>query len=229
MHIGRKPGETMEVDWAGQTARIVDTDTGADIEAYVFLAAMPYSGYAYAEAFPSQNQEAWISAHVNAYGYFGGVTRILVPDNLKTGVVKSGRTETVLNRTYQEMAEHYGTAILPARVRAPKDKATVEGSVGNLSTFILAAIRDQRFFSLRELNAVIREKLHAFNHKPFQKMAAVPPCSQRREAFCSRCPGARLSCLSGRSRRRSTITTFAWTASSTPSPTSTSSTGWTCG
>ena len=169
MHIGRKPGETMEVDWAGQTARIVDTDTGADIEAYVFVAALPYSGYAYAEAFPSQNQEAWISAHVNAYGYFGGVTRILVPDNLKTGVVKNGRTETVLNRTYQEMAEHYGTAILPARVRAPKDKATVEGSVGNLSTFILAAIRDQRFFSLRELNAVIREKLHAFNHKPFQK------------------------------------------------------------
>jgi hypothetical protein len=92
-----------------------------------------------------------------------------VPDNLKTGVVKNGRTEAVLNRTYQEMAEHNGTAILPARVRAPKDKATVEGSVGNLSTFILAAIRDQRFFSLRELNVVIREKLHAFNHKPFQK------------------------------------------------------------
>lgn len=169
MHINRKPGEIMEVDWAGQTAELIDTDTGEEIDAYVFVAVLPYSGYAYVEAFLSQNQEAWITAHVNAYGFFGGVTRILVPDNLKTGVVKNSKTETVLNKTFQELAEHYGTAVIPARVRAPKDKPTVEGAVGNISTFILAAIRSQRFFSLRELNAVIREKLHAFNHKPFQK------------------------------------------------------------
>lgn len=169
MHIDRKPGEIMEVDWAGQTAEIVDTDTGAAIDAYVFVSALPYSGYAYVEAFLSQNQEAWIAAHVNAYSFFGGVTRILVPDNLKTGVVKNTRIETVLNKTYQEMAEHYGTAIIPARVKTPKDKATVEGSVGIISTWILAAIRNQRFLSLRELNAVIKERLHTFNHKPFQK------------------------------------------------------------
>jgi transposase len=169
MHINRKPGETMEVDWAGQTAEIVDTDTGAAIDAYIFVAALPYSGYAYVEAFLSRNQEAWITAHVNAYSHFGGVTRILVPDNLKTGVVKNTRMETVLNKTYQEMAEHYGTAIIPTRVKAPKDKPTVEGSVGNISTFILAAIRNQRFLSLRELNALIKEKLQAFNHKLFQK------------------------------------------------------------
>lgn len=169
MHINRKPGEIMEVDWAGQTAKLIDTDTGEEIDAYVFVAALPYSGYAYVEAFLSQKQDAWIAAHVNAYGFFGGVTRILVPDNLKTGVVKNTKVETVLNKTYQELAEHYGTAIIPARIRAPKDKPTVEGAVGNISTFILAAIRSQRFFSLRELNAVIREKLHAFNHKPFQK------------------------------------------------------------
>ena len=169
MHINRKPGETMEVDWAGQNAAIIDTDTGEIIIAYIFVAALPYSGYAYVEAFLSQNQEAWITAHVNAYSYFGGVTRILVPDNLKTGVVKNTRIETVLNKTYQEMAEHYGTAIIPARVKAPKDKPTVEGSVGNISTFILAAIRNQRFLSLRELNSVIKEKLHVFNHRPFQK------------------------------------------------------------
>jgi len=169
MHINRKPGEIMEVDWAGQTAKLIDTDTGEEIDTYVFVAALPYSGYAYVEAFPSQNQEAWITAHVNAYGFFGGVTRILVPDNLKTGVVKNTKAETILNKTYQELAEHYGTAIIPARIRSPKDKPTVEGAVGNISTFILAAIRNQRFFSLRELNAVIREKLHAFNHKPFQK------------------------------------------------------------
>lgn len=169
MHINRKPGETMEVDWAGQTAEIIDTDTGEAIDAYIFVAALPYSGYAYVEAFLSQNQEAWITAHVNAYSYFGGVTQIVVPDNLKTGVVKNTRMEIVLNKTYHEMAEHYGTAIIPATVKAPKDKSTVEGSVGNISTFILAALRNQRFLSLRELNAVIKEKLHAFNHKPFQK------------------------------------------------------------
>ena len=169
MHINRKPGEIMEVDWTGQTAKLIDTDTGEEIDAYVFVAALPYSGYAYVEAFLSQKQDAWIAAHVNAYGFFGGVTRILVPDNLKTGVVKNTKIETVLNKTYQELAEHYGTAIIPARIRAPKDKPTVEGTVGNISTFILAAIRSQRFFSLREMNAVIREKLHAFNHKAFQK------------------------------------------------------------
>ena len=169
MHIHRKPGEIMEVDWAGQTAELVDSDTGEIIPAYVFVSALPYSGYSYVEAFLSQDQEAWIAAHVNAYSFFGGVTRILVPDNLKTGVVKNTRTETVLNRSYQEMAEHYGTAVIPARVRAPRDKATVEGTVGIVSTWILAAIRGQRFFTLRELNETIREKLHVFNHKPFQK------------------------------------------------------------
>lgn len=169
MHINRKPGEIMEVDWAGQTAEIIDTDTGEKITAYVFVSALPYSGFAYVEAFLSQNQESWTTAHVNAYSFFGGVTRVLVPDNLKTGVEKVSRSETVINKTYQELAEHYGTAVIPARVRTPKDKATVEGSVGIISTWILAAIRNQQFLSLGELNAAIREKLHNFNHKPFQK------------------------------------------------------------
>jgi transposase len=169
MHINRKPGEIMEVDWAGQTARVISTDTGELFEAYVFVAALPYSGYAYAEAFWDMKEPSWIAAHVNSYSYFGGVARILVPDNLKTGVTKHTRHEIILNRTYHELAEHYGTAIIPTRVRTPKDKATVEGSVGNLSSFILAAIRNQQFFSLRELNDAITERLHDFNHKPFQK------------------------------------------------------------
>lgn len=169
MHIHRKPGEIMEVDWAGQTAELTDSDTGEIIPAYVFVTALPYSGYSYVEAFLSQDQEAWITAHVNAYGFFGGVTRILVPDNLKTGIIKNTHTEIMLNKAYQEMAEYYCTAIIPARVSTPKDKATVEGTVGIVSTCILAAIRNQRFFTLQELNEVIRENLHAFNHKPFQK------------------------------------------------------------
>jgi len=169
MHINRKPGELMEVDWAGQTAGIIDSDTGEIIDAFIFVAVLPYSGYSYVEAFINREQEAWISAHVNAYNFFGGATRILVPDNLKTGVIKHTKSEIILNRSYQEMAEHYGTAIIPARVKAPKDKSTVEGTVGHISTFILAAIRNQQFFSLKELNDAIRERLRFFNHKSFYK------------------------------------------------------------
>ncbi|HCS74465.1 MAG TPA: IS21 family transposase [Clostridiales bacterium] len=169
MHITRKPGERMEVDWAGQTAKIIDTDTGEEISTYIFVATLPYSGYSYVEAFLSQNQESWISAHVNTYNYFGGVTKMLVPDNLKTGVDKVTKSETIINKVYQEMAQHYDTAVIPARVRAPKDKATVENSVGIISTWILAVIRNQQFLSLKELNVAIKENLEKFNNKPFQK------------------------------------------------------------
>ena len=143
MHLNHKPGEVMQVDWAGDTAAVIDTDTGEIIPAYVFVATLPYSGYSYVEAFFSMNQESWTTAHVNAYKYFGGVTRIIQCDNLKTGVQKHGKDEVVLNKSYQELAEHYGMAILPARVRAPKDKAAVEGTVGIISTFILAALRNR--------------------------------------------------------------------------------------
>jgi transposase len=111
----------MEVDWAGQTAHVISADTGELLDAFVFVSALPYSGYAYAEAFWDMKEPAWLTAHVNAYDYFGGVARILVPDNLKTGVTKHTKQGLVLNRAYHELAEHYGTAIIPARVRAPKD------------------------------------------------------------------------------------------------------------
>jgi transposase len=169
MHLNHKPGEIMQVDWAGDTASVVDTDTGEIIPAYVFVATLPYSLYSYVEAFFSMNQEAWITAHVNAYRYFGGVTRMIQCDNLKTGVEKHGRDEIILNKTYQELAEHYATAIVPARVRAPKDKAAVEGTVGVISTYILAALRNRQFLSLSELNEAIWDRLESFNHKPFQK------------------------------------------------------------
>lgn len=169
MHIDRKPGEKLEVDWAGQTARIIDRNTGEMIPTFVFVAALPCSQYAYVEAFLSQNQECWITAHVNAYKFFGGVTRIVVPDNLKTGVEKVSWYTPTINKTYHEMAEHYGTAVIPARVRAPKDKPSVEGAVGVISTWIIAALRNQKHFTLQELNEAIHEKLIEFNEKPFQK------------------------------------------------------------
>jgi transposase len=169
MHIKRKPGEQLEVDWAGQTAGIVDRDTGEIIPVYVFVAALSSSQLAYVEGFLSQNQESWISAHVNAFKFYGGAPRILVPDNLKTGVEKTSSHSPVINKTYHEMAEHYGAAVIPARVRKPKDKPNAEGAVGIISTWIIAALRNQTFFSLADLNEAISEKLDEFNNRPFQK------------------------------------------------------------
>jgi transposase len=169
MHINRKPGDIMEVDWAGDAAHITDSVTGEVIKAYIFVAVLAYSKYAYVEAFFSQNEAAWIAAHNGAYRYFGGVARITVPDNLKTGVISNTKDKTVINRTYQEMAEHYDTAILPARPYRPKDKPNAEGEVGVVSTWIIAALRNRTFFSLAELNVAIMEKLPEYNERPFQK------------------------------------------------------------
>ena len=170
MHINRKPGEQVEVDWAGDTATIIDPDTGEIIKAYIFVGVMTYSQYAYVEAFLDTKQKSWINAHVHMYEFFGGVAKILVPDNCKTAVIHNGGwKDQQINETYQEMAEHYGTAIIPARVRSPKDKPNAEGTVGNISTWITAALRDEQFFSLGELNRAIRKKLEEFVHRPFQK------------------------------------------------------------
>lgn len=122
-----KSGEIIEVDWAGDTAHIIDTDTRGFIDVNAFVASLPYSGYSYVEAFMDRSQESWTTAHVNAFNYFGGVARILVPDNLKTGVNKVSRAETIINKSYQGLSEHYGTAVIPRRVRAPKDKLLLRG------------------------------------------------------------------------------------------------------
>jgi len=125
------------------------------LKAYVFVACLPCSLYSYAEAFPNMKSNHWIEAHVHAHRYFSGVTRILVPDNLKTGVIKNTRTELILNRSYHEMAEHYGTAIIPARPVTPKDKPSAEGTVGVIETWIMAALRNRKFFTFEELNQAI--------------------------------------------------------------------------
>ena len=169
MHIKRKPGERMEVDWAGQTASIQDSVTGKSIPAYIFVAVLPASQYAYVEAFMNQKLESWITANIHAFVHFGGVPRMVVPDNLKTGVDRTEWYTPLINRTYHEMAEHYGTAIVPARVRKPKDKPSVESTVGDISTWITAALRNQTHFSVGELNGDIAKKLADYNARPFQK------------------------------------------------------------
>jgi transposase len=169
MHLHHKPGQQLEVDWAGQTASVVDRVTGELIPAYIFVATLPCSGYSYVEAFLFQNQESWTNAHIHAFEFFGGTPRILTPDNLKTGVEKPNWRTPTINKTYNELAEHYGCAVIPARVRKPKDKPSVEGTVGIISTWIIAALRNRTFFTLGDLNEAIAEKLAVFNEKPFQK------------------------------------------------------------
>lgn len=171
MHINRKPGEQIEVDWAGDPAYLIDPDTGELTKVSVFVGVASYSQYSYAEAFINEKQASWIKGHINMYDYFGGVSRILVPDNCKTAVIRKGNSyyDPRINEAYRGLAEHYGTAIIPARVRRPKDKPNAEGAVKHVSTWIIAALRDEQFFSLAELNQAIRIKLDLFNHRPFQK------------------------------------------------------------
>ena len=170
MHIKRKPAEQVEVDWAGDCAKLTDPDTGKTTDAYIFVGVMTYSQYAYVEAFPDEKQASWINAHIHMYEYFGGVARITVPDNCKTAVIhNNGWKDQRINAVYHEMAEHYGTAIIPARVRTPRDKSVAEGSVGNISTWITAALRNEQFFTIAELNAEIWKRLKDFNRRPFQK------------------------------------------------------------
>ena len=171
MHIPRKPGQQVEVDWAGDPAHIIDPDTGEITDCWLFIGVMTYSQYTFVEAFMNERTGNWIKAHSHMYEFFGGVAPILVSDNCTTAVdhKKSDWYTSVLNRTYHEMAEHYNVAVLPARVRHPKDKPNAEGSTGKISTWITAALRDEQFFSLAELNDAIRKKLKAFNARQFQK------------------------------------------------------------
>ena len=181
MHIDRKPGEQIEVDWAGDPAHIVDPDTGEVTPAWLFVGVMTYSQYPYVEAFIDEKQKNWITAHVHMFEYFGGVTRLLVPDNCTTAVVHNNDWyNQQLNTVYHEMAEYYDIAIIPARVRAPKDKPNAEGSVNNISTWITAALRNEQFFSLSELNQAIKKKLTKFSNQPFQKKDG-----SRYELFCN--------------------------------------------
>ena len=133
----------MEVDWAGGTLSIKDPITGETVPAYLFVGVLPCSCYVYAELCSDMKSENWLLCHVHAYEYFGGVPRLTVPDNLRTGVLKNTRMDTVLNRSYSELADHYGTAVVPARIRRPQDKSHAEGSVSYASTWILAALRNE--------------------------------------------------------------------------------------
>jgi transposase len=165
-----KYGEKCFVDFAGTTVPITSKLTGEVYQAQIFVAVLGASNFTFARAVESQKKHDWLDCHVRMFEFFGGVTEILVPDNLKSGVDKTCRYDPVINRSYQELAEHYGVAVLPARPRKPKDKAKVEKGVQVVTNWILKALRNQTFFSIEELNEAIEPLLEKLNSKPFQQL-----------------------------------------------------------
>jgi transposase len=166
-----RAGEKLFVDYAGDKVPIIDSKTGTITEASIFIAVLGASSYTYAEASWNQDLGSWIGSHIRALEFLGGSPAILVPDNCKTAVRRPCRYEPDLNPTYQEMAAHYGMAVIPARVRKPRDKAKVEAGVLVVERWILAALRKRKFFSLAALNQAIAELLDRLNHHPFRKLA----------------------------------------------------------
>ena len=178
MRQAHPAGERLFVDYAGQTVDVVDPGTGEVRPAQIFVAVMGASNYTYAEATATQSLPDWIGAHVRALAFMGGVPAQLVPDNPKVGVDRANWYEPGLNRTYLDLATHYGTAILPTRTRKPRDKAKVEVAVLVVERWILARLRNRRFFSLAELNRAIAELVADLNARPMRRLGV-----SRRDLF----------------------------------------------
>ncbi|MEE2059253.1 IS21 family transposase [Rhodococcus artemisiae] len=168
--VGHKAAQTVEVDWSGPTMELRDPISGQVRTVYLFVACLPFSRYAFAWPALDMRQDTWLRAHVAMFEFFAGSVPRIVPDNLKTGVIKHPREgEIVLNDAYREMAAHYSAAVLPGRIRRPKDKASVENTVSHVATWVIAGLRDQQFSTLPELDTAIGERMLAYNHESFQK------------------------------------------------------------
>lgn len=178
MRQEHKAGEKVMVDYSGAKAHLVDSSTGELIEVPLFVGVLPLSFYIYVEAAPSMSLFHWIEAHQRMFHFFGGVPKAVVPDNLKTGVTKACRYAPLINKTYRELSDHYHFDVLPTRVRKPQDKGSVEKAVQMAQRWILAAIRNELFFSIAELNQRLRELTVRLNDKKLRRFG-----KSRREAF----------------------------------------------
>ncbi len=178
MRQQHKAGEKCFVDYCGPTITIVSPSTGETRQAQIFVAVLGASNYTYAEATLSQSLPDWLHSHVRAFEFFGGTPALLVPDNLKSGVNKACRYDPELNPSYQQLAEHYQLAVMPARPYKPKDKAKAEVGVQVVERWILARLRHHSFFSLAEVNQCIRALLTELNERPFKQLPG-----NRRQAF----------------------------------------------
>jgi transposase len=170
MRQKHRAGQKVFSDFAGGTLWITNKKTGEVRQAHIFVAALGASSYTYAEAFMSEDTQAWCMGHVHAFNYFGGAPEVIVPDNPKTTIAKPCRYEAEVNPQFIHMARHYGCAVIPARVRHPRDKAKVESAVNVVTKWILAKLDKRTFFSLYELNQAIWELLADVNNRPFQKL-----------------------------------------------------------
>ena len=174
-----KAGEKVFVDYAGMTIPIVDPRTGEVLfDAQVFVGVLGASNLTFAEATRSQQLADWLQSHVRMFEYFDGVTQVVVPDNLRSGVSQACRYDPDTNPSYQQLAEHYTLAVVPARPRKPKDKAKAEVGVQIVERWIMMRLRHHTFFSLTELNQCIKVLLEDLNNKPFKQLPG-----SRREAF----------------------------------------------
>lgn len=170
MRQTHRAGEKLFVDYAGQTVPVIDAGTGEVRSAQIFVAVLGASNYTFAEATWSQALPDWIGSHCRTFAFLGGLPDLVIPDNLRSGVSKAHRYEPDLNPTYLDMATHYGVAIVPARVRKPKDKAKAEVGVQIVERWILAALRNHTFFALAELNQAIQALVAKLNQRPFKKL-----------------------------------------------------------
>lgn len=171
MRQPHKAGEKLFVDYAGQTMPVLlSRSTGEIGEVQIFVATLGASNMTYTEATWTQTLPDWIQSHINTFEYLEGCPELVIPDNLKSGVHKAHLYEPDINPTYQDMASHYGIAVIPARSNSPKDKAKVENGVQQVERLILAKLRNRIFLSLWELNEAIRPLLEDLNQRPFQKL-----------------------------------------------------------
>jgi transposase len=173
LRVEHKAGERLFTDYAGATIPFINPKTGKVVETNLFVAGLGASSYIYAEATLDMSETNWIGSHVRMFEFFGGVPEIIVPDNTKTAVTKADRYEPDLNPSFSEMAAHYGVAIIPARVRRPRDKAVVEVSVQIAQRWIVAALRKRTFHSLAEINEAVWELLDKINNRPFKAIDAT--------------------------------------------------------
>jgi transposase len=173
-----RAGEKLFVDYSGKKPHVVDPKTGECTDVELFVAVLGASNYTFAEATLTQRGPDWMGSHVRAFEYLGGVPGAVVPDQLKSGVTQSCRYEPGIQRTYEELAQHYGTAVLPARPAMPRDKAKVEVAVQIAQRWLLARLRNQTFFSLEALNERISELLEELNNRRMKVYGA-----SRRELF----------------------------------------------
>ena len=178
MRLNHKAGEKMYVDYAGQTMPIVDPQTGEVCQAQLLVATLGASSYTYVEAQWHQDLPNWTGGHVRAFNFFGGLPEVVVPDNLKAGVHSPCRYEPDLNPTYHELAQYYNIAVVPTRVRRPRDKSKVEVGVQVVERWIAARLRNRTFFGLAELNAAIRTLLDELNNRQMRHLG-----QSRRQLF----------------------------------------------